>query len=174
MWIPSRVPGSWTNEQAPPIERPADPLPTRNPANRGKQAYDFPETAESGATGPMPAVNASSGGDDYLPIFASVESAWFERGGSSGAWGVGQGGRGMDRRAGGGRTRTGRRDGLRVAQAGAEGEPGAGLGRHGRGAQGGRPDARDLTGPGAQPAGELPEGLPCGTRRHQRGQGERL
>ncbi|MDA0640724.1 nitrate- and nitrite sensing domain-containing protein [Nonomuraea ferruginea] len=87
VWIPSRVPGSWTNEQAPPIERPADPLPTRNPANRGKQAYDFPETAESGATGPMPAVNASSGGDDYLPIFASVESAWFERGGSSGAWG---------------------------------------------------------------------------------------
>ncbi|MFI6709760.1 nitrate- and nitrite sensing domain-containing protein [Nonomuraea sp. NPDC050478] len=87
VWIPSRVPGSWTNEQAPPIERPADPLPTRNPANRGKQSYDFPETAESGATGPMPAVNASSGGDDYLPIFASVESAWFERGGSSGAWG---------------------------------------------------------------------------------------
>ncbi|MDA0635394.1 nitrate- and nitrite sensing domain-containing protein [Nonomuraea sp. MCN248] len=87
VWIPSRVPGSWANGPSPLPERTADPLPTRNPGGRGRQTYDFPETAESGATGPIPAVNPSSGGDDYLPIFASVESAWFERGGSSGAWG---------------------------------------------------------------------------------------
>ncbi|MEV4101517.1 nitrate- and nitrite sensing domain-containing protein [Nonomuraea sp. NPDC049649] len=88
VWIPSRVPGSWMTEPPPPsLDRPAEPLPSRNAANRGRQTYDFPETVEAGATGPIPTVNPSGGGDDFLPIFASVESAWFERGGSSGAWG---------------------------------------------------------------------------------------
>ncbi|WP_219463651.1 sensor histidine kinase, partial [Nonomuraea rhizosphaerae] len=48
--------------------------------------YDFPET-ESAATGPIPVVNPSSAGDEYLPIFASVESAWFEHSGEGASWG---------------------------------------------------------------------------------------
>ena len=86
VWIPSRVPNSWTSEPSEPPARSSEPLPTRNPANR-KPSFDYPETVENGATGPIPTVNPSSAGDDYLPIFASVESAWFERGGASGAWG---------------------------------------------------------------------------------------
>ncbi|MEV4571593.1 nitrate- and nitrite sensing domain-containing protein [Nonomuraea sp. NPDC049419] len=53
-------------------------------------SFDFPET-ESAATGPMPAIPsgpsgppsggaAGNGGNgEYLPIFASVESAWFDQ-----------------------------------------------------------------------------------------------
>ncbi|MFI7697499.1 nitrate- and nitrite sensing domain-containing protein [Nonomuraea sp. NPDC049480] len=48
------------------------------------QRYDFPET-ESAATGPIPVVKPASAGDEYLPIFASVESAWFEHTGDSDA-----------------------------------------------------------------------------------------
>ncbi|WP_223166937.1 sensor histidine kinase [Nonomuraea sp. SYSU D8015] len=51
------------------------------------QRYDFPET-ESAATGPIPAVKPASAGDEYLPIFASVESAWFDHNTDNGAtWG---------------------------------------------------------------------------------------
>jgi len=43
--------------------------------------FDFPDT--DGATGPMPAVPESSPmeqqNEEYLPIFAAVESAWFRR-----------------------------------------------------------------------------------------------
>ncbi|MEV0381618.1 nitrate- and nitrite sensing domain-containing protein [Nonomuraea sp. NPDC050643] len=45
--------------------------------------YDFPETA-SASTGPIPTTKATS--DDYLPIYASIESAWFEQGAAS--WGA--------------------------------------------------------------------------------------
>ncbi|MEV4362273.1 nitrate- and nitrite sensing domain-containing protein [Nonomuraea sp. NPDC049625] len=44
--------------------------------------YDFPDTA-SASTGPIPAAKAAS--DEYLPIYASIESAWFEQGVSWGA-----------------------------------------------------------------------------------------
>ncbi|MGN9838694.1 nitrate- and nitrite sensing domain-containing protein [Nonomuraea sp. H19] len=90
VWVSSRGPA--TGETAlpkrnPPPEEtrswprgPEQPLPT-------SQRHDFPET-EAAATGPMPAVKAASSGDEYLPIFASVESAWFEHGTeSSGTWG---------------------------------------------------------------------------------------
>ncbi|WP_113699363.1 nitrate- and nitrite sensing domain-containing protein [Nonomuraea lactucae] len=44
--------------------------------------HDFPETDQA-ATGPIPRVSTPpSGGDDYLPIFAAVESAWFANGAS--------------------------------------------------------------------------------------------
>ncbi|TMR19223.1 hypothetical protein ETD86_20360 [Nonomuraea turkmeniaca] len=41
------------------------------------------------ATGPIPAIRtAPAGDDDYLPIFAQVQSAWFERGNAGDAtWG---------------------------------------------------------------------------------------
>ncbi|NUW38456.1 nitrate- and nitrite sensing domain-containing protein [Nonomuraea sp. SMC257] len=48
--------------------------------------YDFPET-EAAATGPMPAVKPASAGDEFLPIFASVESAWFDHGDTGASWG---------------------------------------------------------------------------------------
>ncbi|MFG1703738.1 nitrate- and nitrite sensing domain-containing protein [Nonomuraea sp. M3C6] len=40
--------------------------------------YD-PLSADGAATGPIPAVRPASSADDYLPIFAAVESAWFNR-----------------------------------------------------------------------------------------------
>ncbi|MGN9782197.1 nitrate- and nitrite sensing domain-containing protein [Nonomuraea sp. ZG12] len=96
VWIPSRVPGSWSSESNPLPKRPTDaPLPGRgfdDRVNAGPQRpqHDFPET-ESAATGPMPVVSPSgpppSAGDEFLPIFASVESAWFDQGGSDAAWG---------------------------------------------------------------------------------------
>jgi hypothetical protein len=43
-----------------------------------RSRFDLPE-AESAATGPIPVVKPASSGDEYLPIFASVESAWFEQ-----------------------------------------------------------------------------------------------
>ncbi|MEO3804455.1 nitrate- and nitrite sensing domain-containing protein [Nonomuraea sp. B1E8] len=91
VWVPSRnpasPPGNWMSSSNPLPQR-----PTGDRANAGRPdpdagRYDFPET-ESAATGPMPAVKPASAGDEYLPIFASVESAWFEHGPDSGAtWG---------------------------------------------------------------------------------------
>ncbi|MFG1707649.1 nitrate- and nitrite sensing domain-containing protein [Nonomuraea sp. M3C6] len=90
VWVPSR--GPVTGEHALP-QRGALPDETR-PWTRGPEQqlpmqnrYDFPET-ESQATGPIPVVKPASAGDEYLPIFASVESAWFDHGAESGAtWG---------------------------------------------------------------------------------------
>ncbi|WP_158088700.1 nitrate- and nitrite sensing domain-containing protein [Thermoactinospora rubra] len=65
-----------------------DPDAGRNydfPDPGADKSYDFPET-EAAATGPIPVVKPPSAGDEFLPIFASVESAWFEQGGSS-TWG---------------------------------------------------------------------------------------
>ncbi|MFI7128847.1 nitrate- and nitrite sensing domain-containing protein [Nonomuraea sp. NPDC050153] len=44
--------------------------------------YDFPDTT-SASTSPIPATKATS--EEYLPIYASIESAWFEQGASWGA-----------------------------------------------------------------------------------------
>ncbi|GAA3150385.1 nitrate- and nitrite sensing domain-containing protein [Nonomuraea roseoviolacea] len=65
----------------PPIERPFDrPLGRPRPSRP-----DFPET-DAASTGPIPRVDSQpSAGDDYLPIFAAVESAWFAGGASWGS-----------------------------------------------------------------------------------------
>jgi signal transduction histidine kinase len=96
VWIPSRVPGGWATDgnalPKRPTEQPAETGFgdwTGSAATQGNK-YDFPET-EAAATGPMPVVGATGGapsaGDEFLPIFASVESAWFENGGGSANWG---------------------------------------------------------------------------------------
>ncbi|GAA3217073.1 sensor histidine kinase [Nonomuraea helvata] len=90
VWVSSRAP--MTGETALPKRGalPDDPRPWSRAAEKGlppQQRYDFPET-EAAATGPIPAVKPASAGDEYLPIFASVESAWFDHGVESGAtWG---------------------------------------------------------------------------------------
>ncbi|MFB4265729.1 nitrate- and nitrite sensing domain-containing protein [Nonomuraea sp. GTA35] len=67
--LPQR--GVLPDETRPWTRGPEQPLPAKGSFN------SFPET-ESAATGPMPAVKPASAGDEYLPIFASVESAWFD------------------------------------------------------------------------------------------------
>ncbi|WP_219461974.1 sensor histidine kinase, partial [Nonomuraea rhizosphaerae] len=47
-------------------------------------SHGFP-SADSMHTGPLPAVKPDPVGDEYLPIYAAVESAWFEHGGESAA-----------------------------------------------------------------------------------------
>ncbi|MGI5283266.1 nitrate- and nitrite sensing domain-containing protein [Nonomuraea polychroma] len=94
VWVSSRGPA--TGETTPLPRRGALPPEQPSPWTRGpeqpapaSQRYDFPET-EAAATGPMPPVKPASSGDEYLPIFASVESAWFDNGdnGDNGAtWG---------------------------------------------------------------------------------------
>ncbi|WP_214326204.1 sensor histidine kinase [Nonomuraea sediminis] len=76
VWVPSRGP-SWNGDELP--KRPLSD-------EQSRQRYDFPET-EAAATGPIPAVNQ---GDDYLPIFASVESAWFDHSEPGATWGSSQ------------------------------------------------------------------------------------
>ncbi|MFI6319582.1 nitrate- and nitrite sensing domain-containing protein [Nonomuraea sp. NPDC050556] len=77
-WMPSRTPSRPAPEEA----------STWTFGDRKPPSYDFPET-ESTATGPIPVVGAPSSGDEFLPIFASVESAWFEHSeGSSLSWGT--------------------------------------------------------------------------------------
>jgi hypothetical protein len=89
VWVSSRGPATGEQalpqrgsmpEEGRPWSRPEQPTPL-------PQRYDFPET-ESAATGPIPVVKPASAGDEYLPIFASVESAWFDHGVETGAtWG---------------------------------------------------------------------------------------
>ncbi|SEM16165.1 nitrate- and nitrite sensing domain-containing protein [Nonomuraea pusilla] len=66
--VPEQQQHDWSYDSAPP------PRPR----------YDLPD-AEPGPTDPIPQVPPASSGDDYLPIFAAVESAWFGRNGES--WG---------------------------------------------------------------------------------------
>ncbi|WP_344472320.1 sensor histidine kinase [Nonomuraea monospora] len=93
--LPQR--GALPDETRPWTRGPEQPLPTRggfnsfaepDTARGGFNSFAEPDTArgsfnsfpetESAATGPMPAVKPASAGDEYLPIFASVESAWFD------------------------------------------------------------------------------------------------
>ncbi|MCP2361209.1 signal transduction histidine kinase [Nonomuraea thailandensis] len=78
--LPQR--GVLPDETRPWTRGPEQPLPAKGSFN------SFPET-ESAATGPMPAVKPASAGDEYLPIFASVESAWFDHNAAdaNGTWG---------------------------------------------------------------------------------------
>ncbi|MGN9782208.1 nitrate- and nitrite sensing domain-containing protein [Nonomuraea sp. ZG12] len=84
VWLPPREPG-WNGDQLP--RRPAPGQPPSwakgeriDPPQRPR--YDFPEIEQGATTDP----GLKPAGDDYLPIFAAVESAWFERGGSSAVW----------------------------------------------------------------------------------------
>ncbi|TMR90267.1 nitrate- and nitrite sensing domain-containing protein [Nonomuraea basaltis] len=91
VWVSSRGPSTGETalprRGAPPEEQRAWSQPVEQPPAPTSQRYEFPET-ESAATGPIPVVKPASAGDEYLPIFASVESAWFEHGTDSGAtWG---------------------------------------------------------------------------------------
>ncbi|MET7332928.1 nitrate- and nitrite sensing domain-containing protein [Nonomuraea sp. NPDC005650] len=87
VWTPPRSP-SWNGDRA----LPRRPVPEPPPGGWGRDTmppqrpgFDFPET-ESGNPGSIPAAPPASAGDDYLPIFAAVESAWFGRD-SGASWG---------------------------------------------------------------------------------------
>ncbi|WP_160150250.1 sensor histidine kinase [Nonomuraea solani] len=88
VWVPPRGP-AWNGDRGLPKRPVPEPPPggwnhdTMPPQRPG---FDFPES-ESGATGPIPAVPPASAGDDYLPIFAAVESAWFGRDSDGANWG---------------------------------------------------------------------------------------
>ncbi|MEW9556538.1 nitrate- and nitrite sensing domain-containing protein [Nonomuraea sp. NPDC050783] len=102
VWVSSRGPatgettalprrGALPEEPAPWTRAPEEPGPwtrTPEPQPAAGSRYDFPEV-QADATGPIPVVKPASDGDEYLPIFASVESAWFEHGSEAGAasWG---------------------------------------------------------------------------------------
>ncbi|MGW5686064.1 nitrate- and nitrite sensing domain-containing protein [Nonomuraea sp. NPDC003754] len=75
VWTPSK--GAW------PEASPSDPPSTWSFQNKplaapGAGGYDVSEV-ESNPTGPIPQVKGTTG-DEFLPIFASVESAWFDKG----------------------------------------------------------------------------------------------
>ncbi|MFE3450686.1 nitrate- and nitrite sensing domain-containing protein [Nonomuraea sp. NPDC059194] len=79
VWAPSK--GAWP--EAAPSDQPSTQSSTWSfqdgpPAASGTGRYDFPEV-ESNPTGPIPAVKGGKS-DEFLPIFASVESAWFDKG----------------------------------------------------------------------------------------------
>ncbi|MEV4014292.1 nitrate- and nitrite sensing domain-containing protein [Nonomuraea angiospora] len=82
-WRPPRRPYDLPGEEPTSPRRPnlglrggMDEVPQR------PSGYDFPDTT-SASTGPIPAAKVTS--DEYLPIYASIESAWFEQGASWGA-----------------------------------------------------------------------------------------
>jgi hypothetical protein len=89
VWAPPRGP-AWNGGER---GLPRRPTPDQPQGNWGYDApppqrpgLGFPET-ESGSTGPVPSVAPASAGDEYLPIFAAVESAWFGRNESGASWG---------------------------------------------------------------------------------------
>ncbi|MEV4169572.1 nitrate- and nitrite sensing domain-containing protein [Nonomuraea sp. NPDC049709] len=87
VWAPHRGTG-WNGERGSLPKRPVHQPPPGgwNQDTNPPQRPGFPEP-ESGATGPMPAAPPASAGDDYLPIFAAVESAWFGRDANGASWG---------------------------------------------------------------------------------------
>jgi len=91
-WAPPRMPPGYHGDNG------AEPPPRGAPDHRRPMGYAYGERIDpperpkyefpgsDPSTGPLPAVGSgSSAGDDYLPIYAAVESAWFERGGSWGS-----------------------------------------------------------------------------------------
>ncbi|MGW0811622.1 ATP-binding protein, partial [Nonomuraea sp. NPDC002799] len=90
VWVSARGPLSGEHSLPQRGALPDDPRPWTRAAEQASpfsQRYDFPET-EAAATGPIPVVQPASAGDEYLPIFASVESKWFDHGAESSAtWG---------------------------------------------------------------------------------------
>ncbi|MEU7739022.1 nitrate- and nitrite sensing domain-containing protein [Nonomuraea sp. NPDC049158] len=89
IWTPSRTPVGWSGDNGLPKWPTGDQPPNRSRGDRmdgpERARYDFPET-ESAVTGPIPTVKPASAGNEYLPIFASVESAWFEHSDSGANW----------------------------------------------------------------------------------------
>ncbi|MBB5775998.1 sensor histidine kinase [Nonomuraea jabiensis] len=82
-WVPPRRPYDLPNQETIYPRRPnLGPRGGMDAAPRRPSGYDFPDTT-SESTGPIPAAKATS--DEYLPIYASIESAWFEQGAS---WGT--------------------------------------------------------------------------------------
>ncbi|GAA3217151.1 hypothetical protein GCM10020216_025570 [Nonomuraea helvata] len=80
VWTPPRGP-AWNGDHALPRRPAPEPPPGgwgRDTMPPQRPGFEFQES-DSGATGPIPAVPPASAGDDYLPIFAAVESAWFGR-----------------------------------------------------------------------------------------------
>ncbi|MDP4504588.1 sensor histidine kinase [Nonomuraea turcica] len=75
VWSPPRNAG-WNGSSLPKRSVPGwsggDTMPPQRPG------FEFTD-GEPAAAGPMPSVPPASAGDDYLPIFAAVESAWFGR-----------------------------------------------------------------------------------------------
>ncbi|MEV0825634.1 sensor histidine kinase [Nonomuraea rubra] len=69
--VPAPPPGGWSQDTNPP-QRPG---------------FDFQDTGSELGASPMPAAPPASAGDDYLPIFAAVESAWFGRDANGASWG---------------------------------------------------------------------------------------
>ncbi|WP_187414385.1 nitrate- and nitrite sensing domain-containing protein [Nonomuraea sp. PA05] len=69
--VPAPPPGGWSQDTNPP-QRPG---------------FDYPDSESATGTDPMPAAPPASAGDDYLPIFAAVESAWFGRDTNGASWG---------------------------------------------------------------------------------------
>ncbi|MEU4226708.1 nitrate- and nitrite sensing domain-containing protein [Nonomuraea sp. NPDC026600] len=97
VWAPTRSPSSlsspssWSGDGGLPKWPTGDQPQSWSRGDRAdgpsRQRYDFPESG-SLATGPIPTVKPATSGDEYLPIFAAVESAWFEHGSeSSASWG---------------------------------------------------------------------------------------
>ncbi|GAA2399011.1 nitrate- and nitrite sensing domain-containing protein [Nonomuraea africana] len=83
VWAPSKGGAGW-QDTAPPDPAASWSFQDRTPAVERPGRYDFP-SVESNPTGPIPAVKPT--GDEFLPIFASVESAWFDKGDESASWG---------------------------------------------------------------------------------------
>ncbi|MEV4575315.1 nitrate- and nitrite sensing domain-containing protein [Nonomuraea jabiensis] len=82
-WVPPRRPYDLPSQETIYPRRPnLGPRGGMDAAPRRPSGYDFPDTT-SESTGPIPAAKATS--DEYLPIYASIESAWFEQGAS---WGT--------------------------------------------------------------------------------------
>ncbi|MFG2073526.1 sensor histidine kinase [Nonomuraea maritima] len=86
VWTPLRG-AAWNGDSG----LPRRPVPQPPPGGWGKDTmpsqrpgFDDPD---SGSTDPIPAAPPASAGDDYLPIFAAVESAWFGRNPDGASWG---------------------------------------------------------------------------------------
>ncbi|MEV4067042.1 sensor histidine kinase [Nonomuraea dietziae] len=85
VWAPSKGGGGGWQDTSPPDPASSWSFQDREPTVQRPGRYDFP-SVESNPTGPIPAVKPSTG-DEFLPIFASVESAWFDKGDESASWG---------------------------------------------------------------------------------------
>jgi signal transduction histidine kinase len=57
-----------------------------SPSPFGTTAMPDAGETEAATTGPIAAVRSTPSGEEYLPIFASLESAWFERNGGDSSW----------------------------------------------------------------------------------------
>ncbi|MEU7005029.1 nitrate- and nitrite sensing domain-containing protein [Nonomuraea sp. NPDC046570] len=93
VWAPAQGPGvspqrgRLTDTPSWPVHPPAEQnsWPVGDREQSLLRRYDYPDSGST-TTGPIPVVKPATSGDEYLPIFAAVESAWFDRS-ESGSWG---------------------------------------------------------------------------------------